>query len=147
MLDAGNYDEDVDGEAAGAGLFDEDNGEEEKAGRILKQRTATDFENQAADVYESYSTQFKRRFKWLRPDLFVKTLSKDLSDDASSLLSILTRCGEWRPEKDTKTRRAARASHEAASEGKRSSSSRSSLTPCGTWRSSSGFVEWSGWRV
>ena len=74
----------------------------EKVGRILKQRTATDFENRAADVYEAYSTQFKRRFKWLRPDLFVKTLSKDLSDDVSSLLSILTRCGEWRPEKDTK---------------------------------------------
>ena len=102
MLDAGNYDEDVDGEAAGAGLFDEDNGEEEKAGHILKQRTATDFEKRAADVYEAYSTQFKRRFKWLRSDLFVKTLSKDLSDDASSLLSILMRCGEWRPEKDTK---------------------------------------------
>ena len=102
LLDAGNYDEDVDDEAAGAELFDEDNDEEEKAGRSVKRRTTTDFEKRAAEVYEAYATQFKRRFKWLRPDLFVKTLAKDLSDDASSLLSILTRCGEWRPEKDTK---------------------------------------------
>ena len=89
MLDAGNYDEDVDGE-------------EEKAGRRLKQRTTMDFKTRAAEVYAAYSTQFKSRFKWLRSDLFVKTLAKHLSDDASSLLSILTRCGEWRPEKDTK---------------------------------------------
>jgi len=101
LLDAGNYDEDVDDEAAGAELFDEDNGEEE-AGHSLERRMTTDFEKRAAEVYEAYSTQFKRRFKWLRPDLFVKSLAKDLSDDASSLLSVLTRCGEWRPEKDTK---------------------------------------------
>ena len=102
LLDAGNYDEDVDDEAAVAELFDEDNGEEEKTGRRLKLRTTKDFEKRAAEVYETYSTQFKRRFKWLRPGLFVKTLVKDLSDDASSLLGVLTRCGEWRPEKDTK---------------------------------------------
>ena len=102
LLDAGNYDEDVDDEAAGAELFDEDNGEEEKAKRRLRQRTTMDFETRAAEVYAEYSTQFKSRFKWLRSDLFVKTLAEDLSDDASSLLSILTRCGEWRPEKDTK---------------------------------------------
>ena len=102
LLDAGNYDEDVDDEAAGAELFDEDNGEEEKAKRRLRQRTTMDFETRAAEVYAAYSAQFKSRFKWLRSDLFVKTLAEDLSDDASSLLSILTRCGEWRPEKDTK---------------------------------------------
>ena len=102
LLDAGNYDEDVDDEAAGAELFDEDNGEEEKAGRRLRQRTTMDFETRAAEVYAAYSTQFKSRFKWLRSDLFVKTLAKHLSDDTSRLLSILTRCGEWKPEKDTK---------------------------------------------
>ena len=91
LLDAGNYDEDVDDEAAGAELFDEDNGEEEKAGRRLRQRTTTDFETRAAEVYAAYSTQFKSRFKWLRPDLFVKTLAKDLSDDASSLLRVWNR--------------------------------------------------------
>ena len=101
LLDAGNYDEDVDDEAAGAELFDGTDSEEE-AGRSLKQRSTTNFENRAAEVYEAYSTKFKRRFKWLRPDLFTKTLAKDLSDDASNLLGILTRCGDWRPETDTK---------------------------------------------
>ena len=101
LLDAGNYDGDVDDEAARAALLDDVDIDEE-AGRSSKQRTTMDFENRAAKVYEAYSTQFRGRFKWLRPDLFVKTLAKDLSDDASTLLSVLTRCGEWRPEKDTK---------------------------------------------
>ena len=101
LLDAGNYDEDVDDEAAGATLLDDDNSEGE-VGRRLKERTTTDFENRAAEVYEAYSTVFKGRFKWLRPDLFVKTLAQDLSDDAITLLGVLTRCGEWRPEKDSK---------------------------------------------
>ena len=102
LLDAGNYDEDVDGDAASVELFDEDNDDRANTVRSWKLRTVAEFEKRAAAVYEAYSTQLKNRFKWLRSDLFVKTLEKDLADDASSLLRILTRCGEWRPEKDTK---------------------------------------------
>ena len=102
LLDTGNYDEDVDDETGRADLFDEDNGAEEKSGRSLMLRTTTDFEKRAAEVYKTYSTQFKRRFNWLRPDLFSKTLEKELSDDTYNLHNVLTLCGEWRPEKDTK---------------------------------------------
>jgi hypothetical protein len=30
----------------------------------------------------------------LRPDLFVKSLRKDLDDDATNLLKVLTGCGD-----------------------------------------------------
>jgi superfamily II DNA or RNA helicase len=103
LLDTGNYDEDVDDVAAGAELFDEENGEEQKPpSRSLHLRSTEDFTKRAAEAYESYSTQFRTRFKWLRPDLFVKSLAKDLADDAASLLSILTRCGDWNPDLDAK---------------------------------------------
>ena len=102
LLDAGNYDEDVDDEAANAELFDEDNGEEPKPPRTLHLRTAAQFSQRAAEAYESYASQFRSRFKWLRPDLFVKSLAKDLGDDASSLLDVLTRCGDWNPDHDAK---------------------------------------------
>lgn len=102
LLDTGNYDEDVDDEAAGAELFEGDNGEAQKPPRSARLRTPDDFKKRADEVYETYSKQFKSRFKWLRPDLFVKTLAKDLADDAASLLAVLARNGDWNPDKDAK---------------------------------------------
>jgi len=102
LLDTGNYDEDVDDEAASAELFGEDNGENQKTSRALHLRTASDFGRRAAEAYETYAMQFKSRFKWLRPDLFDKSLAKDLADDAASLLDILMRCGDWNPDHDAK---------------------------------------------
>jgi superfamily II DNA/RNA helicase len=49
-----------------------------------------------------YSTQFRSRFKWLSPDLFVPSLAKDLLSDSSNLLGILSRCGDWKPDADSK---------------------------------------------
>ncbi|QOJ36141.1 MAG: NgoFVII family restriction endonuclease [Nitrospira sp.] len=102
LLDTGNYDEDVDDEAASAELFEEDNGDEPKPKASLRLRSLPEFSKRAAETYEDYATQFKRRFKWLRPDLFVASLAKDLADDAANLLSVLQRCGDWNPNKDAK---------------------------------------------
>ncbi|MEO8008064.1 MAG: C-terminal helicase domain-containing protein, partial [Betaproteobacteria bacterium] len=102
LLDSGNYDEDVDDEAAGAELFDDDNDDQKRPARPLHLRTTAEFVKRAADAYEAYATQFKSRFKWLRPDLFVKSLAKDLADDAASLLDVLKRCGDWNPDQDAK---------------------------------------------
>jgi hypothetical protein len=65
-------------------------------------RTEAEFRSRAAEVYKRYATQFKNRFKWLRSDLFVRSLGKDLTSDAGSLISVLNRCGEWKPEIDAK---------------------------------------------
>ena len=102
LLDSGTYDEDVDDEAAGAELFEEDDDGKKGEARALHLRTTADFAKRAADAYEAYATQFKSRFKWLRPDLFVKSLAKDLADDAASLLDVIKRCGDWDPAKDAK---------------------------------------------
>jgi hypothetical protein len=102
LLDSGNYDEDVDEEAPGAELFEADDDQARAPARTLHLRTVGDFAKRAADAYEAYATQFKSRFKWLRPDLFVKSLAKDLADDAASLLGVLKHCGDWDPAKDTK---------------------------------------------
>ncbi len=56
----------------------------------------------AAEVYALYTTQFRKRFKWLRPALFVPALAKDLRADAESLLTVLSRVGPWDAAKDTK---------------------------------------------
>jgi hypothetical protein len=102
LLDAGNYDEDVDHESAAAELFEEDNGVDQKPSSTRALRTEADFKKRAADVYDLYTRQFKSRFKWLRPDLFVPSLGKDLAADAASLLKVLTRCGDWNPDTDAK---------------------------------------------
>lgn len=102
LLDSGSYDEDVDDEAPSAELFDDDNDDNNGAARPLHLRTTAEFAKRAAEGYESYATQFKSRFKWLRPDLFVKSLAKDLAEDAASLLDVLRRCGDWIPDYDAK---------------------------------------------
>jgi hypothetical protein len=102
LLDSGNYDEDVDGEAASAELFEEGGDENERPPEKLDLGTAEGFARRAAEVYESYATRYRSRFKWLRPDLFVKSLETDLAEDADCLLVVLMRCGDWNPAKDTK---------------------------------------------
>jgi superfamily II DNA or RNA helicase len=102
LLDAGNYDEDVDDESAQAELFESDNSEEESPGPELALESEEEFRRQAAEVYYVYATQFKTRFKWLSPALFVKSLGNDLKSDATSLIQVLQRSGEWHPQEDAK---------------------------------------------
>jgi len=60
------------------------------------------FRQRAQDVYELYRQQFKRRFRWLRPELFTADLARDLRQDAMALLAILVRVGPWDDTRDTK---------------------------------------------
>ncbi len=101
LLDSGNYDEDVEDITANAELFEQNDEELQKRQGPLHFRAVTDFKTRAAEVYETYATQLKNRFKWLRSDLFVKTLAKDLAEDALSLINLLLGCG-INPKKDAK---------------------------------------------
>jgi superfamily II DNA or RNA helicase len=65
-------------------------------------RTDADFKKRAAEVYQTYAKQFKRRFKWLRPDLFDEVLAEDLRRDAKSLITVLKTCGDWDSKRDAK---------------------------------------------
>ncbi len=64
--------------------------------------TEEDFRNRAAHLYDSYWKQFRRRFKWLKPELFSDDLAEDLSKDAAALMRVLKDAGAWDPNSDTK---------------------------------------------
>ena len=102
LLDANTYDEDIEGADSDVDLFDP----EGEAPLIQSTPTgldqAQDYEKRAAEVYEIYATALKKRFRWLRSDLFVPSLKKDLITDAEALMKVLKKCGEWDPAKDSK---------------------------------------------
>jgi len=98
--DVGSLDSRVTDEDEAAGdLFDDDNGDSPSITRL---ETATDFEARAAEVYDDYQQHYHRRFKWLRSDLFVDDLVKDLEADCKALIKLLKHCGQWDPARDEK---------------------------------------------
>lgn len=101
LLDARTYDEDA--EAALPGLFDED---EEPSDNPPPAEPSFDneatFREIAGRVYAEYAGRYKRRFKWLRSNLFRSSLKSDLLSDAQALLRIRAFCGAWQAHRDTK---------------------------------------------
>ena len=101
LLDSSSYDEDVD--ALAGGLFEEnEEAEEETAAEFVRPRSSGGFEKLAADVYAQYREQYRTRFQWLRPSLFVPDLAADLRSDSEALATILRDHGDWDPELDAK---------------------------------------------
>jgi len=105
LLDSRLTDEDKDGDLAD--LFDIENtdldeveGETETATSGL--RTEKDFVRESEKVYQLYSTKFRKRFNWIRSEVFRPALVKHLSEDANALMAVLQCCGVWNPEKDAK---------------------------------------------
>ena len=64
--------------------------------------TEAEVRSRAAAVYNAYASQFRRRFKWLSPELFDSTLAEDLRRDAEALMEVLDRAGTWDPKQDAK---------------------------------------------
>jgi superfamily II DNA or RNA helicase len=99
LLDPGVADDDA------ASLFADDvddNGEAASEAADGALRTEGDYQRRAAEVYTAYAGPWKRRFKWLRPGLFIDQLAQDLRDDLQALRKVLTLCGEWNSGKDAK---------------------------------------------
>lgn len=63
---------------------------------------AEHYQRRAATAYQTYSTRFTRRFKWVGSHLFNRQLARDLRDDADKLIAILDRAGAWSPDRDAK---------------------------------------------
>ena len=103
MLDSRFYDEDADDLNLMSDPFDDDSEEQvDDTSSLLTSHTTDAFKENAAKIYNLYTTQYKSRFRWIRPDLFRRSLGKDLADDAYDLLEILGQYGTWAEEKDTK---------------------------------------------
>lgn len=103
MLDPRFTDEDPETTKVFGPLFDDEgDSDEPESGTMDPSLSEQDFQNRAAQIYEEYSRQYRSRFKWLAPGLFVKSLEKDLRSDGQALLNILHLCGKWEPDKDAK---------------------------------------------
>ena len=106
MLDTRFEDEDADAvDYSTLDLFDDDTDENDDATATLTLaplRTEAAFRERAAAVYELYATRYRRRFRWIRPDLFKRSLGQHLRADAKDLLSILQPFGEWDVDQDAK---------------------------------------------
>ncbi len=102
LLDTANYDEDIDDQSADAELFSEGEDEKTQDAVPLNLRDVAAFQARAAETYRLYAGKFKKRFKWLRQDLFVVELKEDLISDSACLLKILDDCGHWDASKDAK---------------------------------------------
>jgi superfamily II DNA or RNA helicase len=104
LLDAHVYDEDPDGADTEVDLFNGEDDLLQASAKTAGLKSVEDFRSHAADVYAEYSSALKKRFTWLRTDLFVPSLAKDLFADAEALLEVLKKSGEWQPAKDSKLR-------------------------------------------
>ena len=101
MLDSRFTDEDAD-QAKGL-LFDPgDDEQDEEVQETGGVWTADGFEARAAKVYAEYQGRYKRRFKWLRSDLFRHSLESELRADSNALLGLLQTYGAWDPHNDAK---------------------------------------------
>ena len=107
MLDSRFTDEDAD-QAKGL-LFDPgDDEQDEEVQETGGVWTADDFEARAAEVYAEYQGRYKRRFKWLRSDLFRHSLESELRTDSNALLGLLQTYGAWDPHQRRQAGRAPR---------------------------------------
>ena len=105
MLDTRFEDEDADSvDYSTVNLFDDDTDEIETEflGETQFLAVSSAFKERAANVYKLYATSFKSRFRLIRPDLFHKSLIKELRADTEAILSILQTLGEWDVAQDAK---------------------------------------------
>ena len=103
MLDSRLYDEDLDGVNVMEDPFDDDEDTQADGDSVEAAAYTTEsYEERAARIYQLYNTKYKSRFKWVRPNLFRKSLGQHLAADAQALIQILKKFGTWDPEKDAK---------------------------------------------
>lgn len=58
--------------------------------------------NWALGVYDTFSSTYRHRFKWLKTELFNDDLADDLRKDAEILMDILNKAGGWDARSDAK---------------------------------------------
>ena len=101
ILDTQSFDEDAEGAIGDIFDDDDDDGDDETPAFALP-RTEENFRRRAAEIYELYAGQYKRRFRWLSSHHFVTDLGKDLMADAKALRGMLDRFGHWDAARDAK---------------------------------------------
>ena len=97
LLDARFVDSDND-------LFSAEDDDQSENGGTTPSTLATEreFRTRAAEVYATYASAMRRRFRWLPANRFIPQLATDLANDARELMSVLASCGQWQPARDSK---------------------------------------------
>ena len=97
-----------------AGLLDADHLDEDADGLQAEQEDLLDGLANAADdvpadpvhaVYMQYSTEYRKRYKWIRPGLFKPALREELAADTQALKLLLKTHGPWNAAQDAKFQR------------------------------------------
>ncbi|MDR1533847.1 MAG: phospholipase D-like domain-containing protein, partial [Planctomycetota bacterium] len=101
LLDTWANDQDTDLWDPAADNDDNDNANDPSA-KTRPVVSEKDIRARASEVYDTYAAQFRRRFKWLKPELFNDDLAADLRKDAKTLMTILKDAGRWNAGRDTK---------------------------------------------
>ena len=105
MLDTRNQDEDDSAVGTLTNLFSDESdetGDTELLEAASTRWTRAAFAERAAETYGAYKNEYRKRFKWLRSDLFAKRLARDLARDAEALTRVLTLSGRWDSSEDGK---------------------------------------------
>lgn len=107
LLDPDFSDEDKDGDLGDLFDIEDESLDEEDAEATetpvwMDARGEADFKQEAQKVYQLYAGKFKKRFHWLRAEIFKPALAKHLREDALALMGILANCGRWDPARDAK---------------------------------------------
>jgi hypothetical protein len=61
-----------------------------------------EYQKRAEQVYQKYVSDYRKRFQWIKTEVFKPALKKDLKSDALALITLLQICGTWQPETDEK---------------------------------------------
>lgn len=101
LLDTWANDQDTDLWDPAADNDDNGNGNDPTSG-VRQVMTEKDIRARASEVYDTYVAHFRRRFKWLKPELFDENLADDLRKDAKALLKVLKKAGDWDAKRDAK---------------------------------------------
>ena len=81
---------------------DDNNTTHDPTTEIQQVMTEEEIRVRASVVYDTYAVHFRRRFKWLKPELFSDELAEDLLKDAKALMKVLKKAGGWAANRDEK---------------------------------------------
>jgi superfamily II DNA or RNA helicase len=102
LFDSRSYDDDVESTEVVGDIFEDEDTDIQARPESNALLSTKDYKTKAAQVYQVYSTQYRRRFKWLRSVLFNDKLPADLLSDINALRAVLAKSGEWNPDQDAK---------------------------------------------
>jgi superfamily II DNA or RNA helicase len=106
MLDAQSFDADADDARVAGSVFEEETIDgNDLTFAHTPMSSPEGFRQRAEQIYNSYSSRYVKRFRWLRPNLFDRQLHIDLQSDCDSLCRVLSEHGTWYPDADKKLRK------------------------------------------